>query len=290
MENCYESVKFIENANEIIGKQDAILLYGIEPQHKIRDISRAISRIMLNSNADTGQKIDSIIQEIEKTKMLNKKSIFEKLFDKKKNLIQSYKTIISYMDKVTVDLQLQQARTIKETRLLEEMEKELSVCYSELSTFISEGQKIEIQADNDNSVGEYWKERFKKRLEELGTSHTLLLQMQAQIQLLRKNNDQLVDQISFAISGTIPIWRTQINMLIGIEKSTYNDIVNEKVMQVTEQSVKEKSRDLKKKIKSIDVEQVDKVNSKLTSVLEKLISLETNDTDIKTRLNNCLTQ
>lgn len=288
MESCYGEGNHIDNIEDIIGKHDTILLYGAEPQYKIRDVSRSMSRILINSNTDASQKINDAINEIENTKKLNKKSVLEKIFVRKNGLLQSYKNIIHHMDKMSVDLQLQQAQIIKENKLLEEMESILNNCYDELGWYITNGEKIKIQVKNDNTVDGYWKERFNKRLQELRTSHTLLLQMQAQIQLLRKNNDQLVEQIVFVISGTIPIWRTQINMLMGLENSAYNNKINDKVVKMIEQSVKSKNKELKKKINNIDADQVEIVNSKLTKVLEELSLIEKKDRDIKNEVNNCL--
>ena len=101
------------------------------------------------------------------------------------------------------------------------------------------GQKpIEQETDDINN----WYERLSKRISDLEISYAATMQTKAQLKLMLENNTQLIDKILGVKSGTIPIWRNQITILLGIEKLNRNLEIQNKVTEITQKYIsKEKA-------------------------------------------------
>ena len=81
---------------------------------------------------------------------------------------------------------------------------------------------------DDNNLEE-WYVRLTKKIDDLKISHTLAIQSKTQVIIMRQNARQLIDKIIVAISGTIPIWRNQVSLLLEVQKLNEN-----KLLQVNE--------------------------------------------------------
>lgn len=140
------------------------------------------------------------------------------------------------MDKMELALKLQEAQLIKDSKLFEELSRCIDETLSSLQTAISYGNDVVNQKPKgpiSDDIKE-WYERLSKRLEDLGISHTVALQTKAQMKLMLGNDAQLIDKIMGAVSGTIPIWKNQITLLLGIEKMNRNLEIQTKVTEITQ--------------------------------------------------------
>lgn len=70
---------------------------------------------------------------------------------------------------------------------------------------------------------------FNKKIDDLKISHTIAIQSKAQVILMKQSARQLIDKIIVAISGTIPVWRNQVSLLLEVQKLNEN-----KILQVNE--------------------------------------------------------
>jgi uncharacterized protein YaaN involved in tellurite resistance len=110
---------------------------------------------------------------------------------------------------------------------------------------------------------------------------------------MENNNLLLIDKIVAAISGTIPIWRNQVSMLLGVERLNQNLDVQKKVEEVTVRFVKRNSKLLNKSAKkkgfsAIDEEHLNVANLQLQKILTELSNVEKNDKNIRMNLENTL--
>ena len=280
----------------IVGNADSILLFGCEAQQQLREFSKIISNQLLNSNGDLEYLIHDILNEIDdfQVSIEKKVGIFPGSNEKKRErLIKKYNEVLVYMDKMELALKLQEAQLIKDSKLFEELSRCIDVTLSSLQTTISYGndvvnQKPKGQIPDDIKI---WYERLSKRIEDLGISHTVALQTKTQMNLMLENNARLIDKIMGAVSGTIPIWRTQITILLGIEKMNRNLEFQNRVAEITQKYItKGKNIGRKKHVESTElcVEKIMNTNETLKKALDDLDSMEKKDGGIRLELSDSL--
>ena len=280
----------------IVGNADSILLFGCEDQQQLREFSKIISNQLLNSNGDLEYLIHDILNEIDdfQVSIEKKVGIFPGSNEKKRErLIKKYNEVLVYMDKMELALKLQEAQLIKDSKLFEELSRCIDETLSSLQTTISYGndvvnQKPKGQIPDDIKT---WYERLSKRIEDLGISHTVALQTKTQMNLMLENNARLIDKIMGAVSGTIPIWRTQITILLGIEKMNRNLEIQNRVAEITQKYItKGKNIGRKKHVESTElcVEKLMNTNETLKKALDDLDSMEKKDGGIRLELSDSL--
>lgn len=280
----------------IVGNADSILLFGCEAQQQLREFSKIISDQLLNSNGELEYLIHDILNEIDdfQVSIEKKVGIFPSSNEKKRErLIKKYNEVLVYMDKMELALKLQEAQLIKDSKLFEELGRCIDETLSSLQTTISYGndvvnKKPKGQIPNDIKA---WYERLSKRIEDLGISHTVTLQTRTQMNLMLENNARLIDKIVGAVSGTIPIWRNQITILLGIEKMNRNLEIQNRVAEITQKYMtKEKYVGRKKRGESTElfVEKLINTNETLKKALDDLDSMEKKDGSIRLELSDSL--
>ena len=280
----------------IVGNADSILLFGCEAQQQLREFSKIISNQLLNSNGELEYLIHDILNEIDdfQVSIEKKVGIFPSSNEKKRErLIKKYNEVLVYMDKMELALKLQEAQLIKDSKLFEELGRCIDETLSSLQTTISYGndvvnKKPKGQIPDDIKA---WYERLSKRIEDLGISHTVTLQTRIQMNLMLENNARLIDKIMGAVSGTIPIWRNQITILLGIEKMNRNLEIQNRVAEITQKYMtKEKYVGRKKRGESTElfVEKLINTNETLKKALDDLDSMEKKDGGIRLELSDSL--
>ena len=280
----------------IVGNADSILLFGCEAQQQLREFSKIISNQLLNSNGELEYLIQDILNEIDdfQVSIEKKVGIFPSSNEKKRErLIKKYNEVLVYMDKMELALKLQEAQLIKDSKLFEELGRCIDETLSSLQTTISYGndvvnKKPKGQIPDDIKA---WYERLSKRIEDLGISHTVTLQTRTQMNLMLENNARLIDKIMGAVSGTIPIWRNQITILLGIEKMNRNLEIQNRVAEITQKYMtKEKYIGRKKRGESTElfVEKLINTNETLKKALDDLDSMEKKDGGIRLELSDSL--
>lgn len=296
MEKEGNEIEVLEKNQLIVGNDDSILLFGCEAQQQLREFSKAISNQLLNSNGDLEYLIYDILNEIDDFQVLIEKKvgIFSGSNEKKRErLIKKYNDVLVYIDKMELALKLQEAQLIKDSKLFEELSRCIDETLSSLQTAISYGNDVVNQKPKgpiSDDIKE-WYERLSKRLEDLGISNTVALQTKAQMKLMLGNDAQLIDKIMGAVSGTIPIWRNQITILLGIEKMNRNLEIQTKVAEITQKYItKEKNIGRKKRVDSTElcVEKLMNINETLKKALDDLDSMEKKDGGIRLELSGSL--
>ena len=109
--------------------------------------------------------------------------------------------------------------------------------------------------------------------------------------LMLENNARLIDRIMEAVSGTIPIWRNQITILLGIEKMNRNLEIQNRVAEITQKYITNgKNIGRKKRVESTElcIEKLMNTNETLKKVLDDLDSMERKDVGIRLELSDSL--
>ncbi len=296
MEKEGNEIEVLEKNQLIVGNDDSILLFGGEAQQQLREFSKTISNQLINSNGDLEYLIHDLLKEIDdfQVSIEKKAGIFPKSNVKmRERLIKKYNDVLVYMDKMELALKLQEAQLIKDSRLFEKLSRCIDETLSNLQTNISYGndvvnQKPKGQIPDDIKT---WYERLSKKIEDLGISHTVALQTKTQMNLMLENNARLIDRIMEAVSGTIPIWRNQITILLGIEKMNRNLEIQNRVAEITQKYITNgKNIGRKKRVESTElcIEKLMNTNETLKKVLDDLDSMERKDVGIRLELSDSL--
>lgn len=281
----------------IIGNHDSLLLFGSEAQQSLREFSKSLSTMLLNSNGDLEYLINDILNEINDfQESITEKTLFSFFHSetaKRDRLIKKYDAVLVCIDKMELALKLQEAQLIKDSKMIEEIGKKIAESINKLESEVQYGKQLLMsrQTHETDDVLDNWYVRLSKRVEDLEISHTVSLQSQAQMQLMLANNTQLIDKILAAITGTIPIWRNQVTLLLGIERMNRNQEIQSKVAQITQSYLDDGTKQTKKiikKSKEIDTEKLLLANDKLRKSLDELIVVENKDANIRLELNNSL--
>lgn len=280
----------------IVGNSDSILMFGCEEQQMLREFSKTISNQLLNCNGELEYLIHDILNEIDDfQRSVEKKQLFFISSNEKKrvSLIKKYNAILVYMDKMELALKLQEAQLIKDSKLYENLSKRIDTTLESLKESISYGndvvgqKPIEQETDDINN----WYERLSKRISDLEISYAATMQIKAQLKLMLENNTQLIDKILGTISGTIPIWRNQITILLGIEKLNRNLEIQNKVTEITQKYISKEKVTIgikHKNKKELSIEKLLNTNEILKIALDELDSVEKRDGEIKLELSSSL--
>lgn len=280
----------------IVGNSDSILMFGCEEQQMLREFSKTISNQLLNCNGELEYLIHDILNEIDDfQRSVEKKQLFFISSNEKKraSLIKKYNAILVYMDKMELALKLQEAQLIKDFKLYENLSKRIDTTLESLKETISYGndvvgqKPIEQETDDINN----WYERLSKRISDLEISYAATMQTKAQLKLMLENNTQLIDKILGAISGTIPIWRNQITILLGIEKLNRNLEIQNKVTEITQKYISKEKATIgikHKNKKELSIEKLLNTNETLKKTLDELDSVEKRDGEIRLELSSSL--
>ena len=190
-------------------------------------------------------------------------------------------------------LELQEAQLIKDSKLYENLSQHIDDTVESLKTAISYGYGVVEQKLNEQVTDDInnWYERLSKRISDLEISYTAIMQIKVQLNLMMGNNTQLVDRILGAISGTIPIWRNQITLLLGIEKLNRNQEIQNKVTEITQKYISEEKAAIgikRKNQKELSIEKLINTNETLKKALDELDSVEKQDGKIRLELSSSL--
>lgn len=280
----------------IIGNPDSILMFGCEEQQMLREFSKTISNQLLNCNGELEYLIHDILNEINDfQRSVEKKQLFFISSNERKraSLIKKYNAILVYMDKMELALRLQEAQLIKDSKIYENLDKCIDDTAECLKVAILYGQEVVEQKSIEQATDDInnWYERLSKRISDLEISYAATMQTKAQLKLMLENNTQLIDKILGAISGTIPIWRNQITMLLGIEKMNRNLEIQNKVTEITQKYITKEKATIgikQKNKKELSVEKLLNTNETLKKALDELNIVEKRDGEIRLELSSSL--
>ena len=283
----------------VVGDHNTITLLGSSAQTKLQVFTKNISDILLNDNREIEYLIHDIVQELDSFQSLTEAkksfSLFKSEDSQRNACIKEYNMLLAYIDKMSLSLKLQEAQLLKDISILEELEIYIIEAEKHLEIDITEAGKVLEQKKTDGmSSLDDWYNRLEKRVEDLRISHAVCIQSKAQLSLMQENNNKLIDKILATITGTIPIWRNQLTLLLGIEKYNRDIATQQKLANITEAYIKQNSKKIRKltkkinKAKELDIDKLKIANRDLADVLNELALVEKNNIDIKLELSNTL--
>ena len=254
-------------ANLVTEIKDFDTVTGQEPKGLLKIFSSAKGQLtkLISKYNKVEKNIATIENALEshKTQMMKDISMFDTMYDKN---LEYFKDLSLYI--------IAGERIIKKLKEVE---------LPELQRKASEtNEQIDVQAVNDmvNTI-----ERFERKLYDLKTTRIISIQMAPQIRLIQNNDSELVNKIQSSLINTIPLWKNQIVIALGLTNAKAALKSQQAVTDLTNEMLKKNSENLKQgtievaeeaQKAIVDIETLKKTNSDIIETLDKMIEIHEN--------------
>ena len=288
-----------------ITNSQMVLQYGAASQKKLSDFSEtALSRVKTKAMGETGELITSLISELQGFDATTEqpKGIFG-FFKKTSNSIEQLKTRYDSADKnverIKAQLEDHQVTLMKDITMLDKMYELNLVYFKELTMYILAGKKklAEVRANDLKAAQEKAQrtqlpedaqaardladlcDRFEKKLYDLELTRNVSIQMGPQIRLIQSNDTMMAEKIQTTIVNTIPLWKNQMVLALGIAHSQQAMQAERAVTDATNELLKKNAATLKQGTIEIakesergivDIETLQQTNKQLIETLDEL--------------------
>ena len=284
-----------------------ILQYGAGTQKKMADFSdAALANVRTQDLGEVGDLIAGVVGELKGFDAEEEKGLFG-FFRKQTNKLEAMKTKYAKaevnVEKISDALQQHQVRLLKDSALLDRMYEQNLAYFKELTMYIMAGkQKLqevrngklrELEAtamrtglSEDAQAAKDLADkcsRFEKKIHDLELTRTISIQTAPQIRMIQNNDNVMVEKIQTTLVNTIPLWKNQMVLALGIAHSTeaaqaqrqVNDITNallkqnaEKLHMASVETAKEAERGI------VDIETLKKTNAELIQTLDDVMKIQ----------------
>ena len=288
-----------------ITNSQMVLQYGAASQKKLSDFSEtALSRVKTKDMGETGELITNLISELQGFDATTEqpKGIFG-FFKKTSNSIEQLKTRYDSADKnverIKAQLEDHQVTLMKDITMLDKMYELNLVYFKELTMYILAGKKklAEVRANDLKAAQEKAQrtqlpedaqaardladlcDRFEKKLYDLELTRNVSIQMGPQIRLIQSNDTMMAEKIQTTIVNTIPLWKNQMVLALGIAHSQQAMQAERAVTDATNELLKKNAATLKQGTIEIakesergivDIETLKQTNKQLIETLDEL--------------------
>ena len=300
MVNDFAAKIDIENTNQI-------LQYGAGTQKKMADFSdTALENVKTQDLGEIGELISNVVGELKDFDVQEEGKFFgffRKQTSKMENLKNKYDKAQANVEKITDSLQQHQVRLMKDSAMLDKMYEQNLNYFKELTMYILAGKK-KLEETRNGKLAEMKNKaalsglpedaqaardldekcsRFEKKLHDLELTRTIAMQTASQIRLIQNNDTVMVEKIQTTIVNTIPLWKSQMVLALGIAHSAeaaqaqrqVTDITNELLRKnaetlhmATVETAKESERGI------VDLETLQKTNADLIQTLDDVMRIQ----------------
>ena len=305
-----EERKMVDDfAKSIDLKNSAVVLqYGAGAQKKIADFSEtALANVRSKDLGEVGEILSGVVCELKKFDEEAQKGIFG-LFKKSSNKITAMKTKYdkaeANINKICGVLEGHQIQLLKDTAMLDKMYELNKNYFKELSMYIIAGKKklekvrqeeipalmAKAQASNlpedAQNVNDFVGlcDRFEKKIHDLELTRMVSIQMAPQIRLVQNNDTLMSEKIQSTLVNTIPLWKSQMVLALGINHSTQAAAAQREVTDMTNELLKKNAAVLKiatvetakeAERSIVDIETLKQTNESLISTLDEVLRIQT---------------
>ncbi len=292
-----------------IGNPDHVLLFGADAQKKIADFSQtALDAVKTQDTGEVGKILVNLVAELkgfqkdsEEPKGLSR--LFSKAEDKFTRMKARYSKVSVNVESIASSLESYQAQLLKDVAMFDRLYDQNSDYFHQLTLYIIAGDKklkqiretelkelmdraaasgdpMDAQKANDLAAQ---CDRFEKKLYDLKLTRQVAIQMAPQIRLLQNNDSLLVERIQSTLSNTLPLWKSQMVIALGLHHSqealkaqtAVTDMTNELLRKNSEalkvgtiQTAREAERGI------IDIETLIQTNQDLIDTISEVMEIQ----------------
>ena len=290
----------IENTNQI-------LQFGAGTQKKMADFSdAALENVRTQDLGEVGDLLANVVGELKDFDAAEEKGLFgffKKQTARVDTLKNRYTKAEGNVAKITETLEQHQMRLMKDSAVLDKMYDQNLAYFKELSMYILAGKK-KLQAVRDGQLRELQQKaatsglpedaqaasdlenkcgRFEKKLHDLELTRTISMQTAPQIRMIQNNDTTMIEKIQTTIVNTIPLWKSQMVLALGIAHSTEAAQAQRQVTDLTNELLKknaetlhlasvETAREAERGI--VDIETLRQTNQQLIQTLDDVMTIQ----------------
>lgn len=289
-----------------ISSPSQVLGYGLDAQKKLDGFTNSVlSEVKTKDLGSTGELITSVVVKLNECQLDEPKGI-KGLFSRGKSYVRSLKTkyeaASASVDGIVTELNTHQTTLMKDLQTLENLYNQNAEYFRELSMYIAAGKmaleearvkasdlkrkaeetgsQLDAQMYNDfmNQIN-----RFEKKIYDLEVTRAVSLQMAPQIRMLQQNNYCLSEKLQSTIINTIPLWKNQLVISLGIQNAldaaelqrVVTDATNnllrsnaERLHQASVQTATELERGI------VDIDTLKHTNQELIATLDDVVKIQ----------------
>lgn len=284
-----------------------VLQYGAGTQKKMADFSEsALENVRSKDLGEVGELLSGVVKELKDFDEEEEKGFFG-IFKKASNRIESmkakYAKAEANVNEIVKVLEKHQVQLMKDTALLDKM-YELNLTYfKELSMYILAGKK-KLQEVRGTQLAELMSraqasglpedaqaakdlnslcDRFEKKIHDLELTRMISIQTAPQIRLVQNNDTLMAEKIQSTIVNTIPLWKSQMVLALGVEHSTQAAQAQRQVTDMTNELLRKNAEKLKMATVDtaresergiVDMETLKATNESLISTLDEVMNIQ----------------
>lgn len=298
-------------ANINLMDSGSIIQYGVGAQKNIADFSESIlSSIRTKDGGEVGQLLGDLVSNIKgfdvdgsNDSFFRKLPLIGSMINKTDKIMSAYETLAVKVDRIQSELDKAKAVMMKDVVMFDGLYNKNLEYFKALQLYIQAGEEkitemqqvtlpklrtdaaaannpMAVQVVNDfaNTI-----ERFEKKVHDLKISKMLAIQTAPQVRLIQNNDKLLIDKVQSAIYNTIPLWKNQLVIALGLSRQqqvlntqrAVSDMTNE-LLKRNAEMLKQNSLEMAKENERgiVDIETVKKVNEDLIATIEGTIKIQ----------------
>ena len=291
----------------------AILRFGAPAQQKIAEFSDSVlSQVRTKDSGPVGELLKNLVSQVKEFEpgngggsFLKKIPLVGSLVKKGEDVKLGYDKLSTQVERIQGNLEQAKLKMMKDVALFDKLYAENLSYFKQLQLYIQAGEEkltemreatlpklrqqaadsgdpmaVQVVADFEASVN-----RFEKKVHDLEISKTIAIQSAPQIRLIQNNDKALIDRVQTAIYSTIPLWKNQLVIALGLQaqqdvlrmqqavSNTTNELLRRNAELLQQNSI-ETAQENERSI--VDIETVREVNDRLINTIEETIKIQQN--------------
>lgn len=284
-----------------------ILQYGAAAQKNVAGFSEnALNSVRTKDLGEVGKSLSELVVELKGFGEDDKKGFlgfFKKSANKVESLKAQYSKVETNVDQIARELGQHQVALLKDVAMFDQMYELNLKYYKELTMYILAGKRkledvrtnelpvLKAQAEQSGAQEDAQRyndmvqmcERFEKKLHDLELTRMISVQMGPQTRLLQNNDTLMVEKIQSSLVNTIPLWKSQMVLALGLEHSRQATAAQSAVTNMTNELLKknadmlkmgtiETAKEAERSI--VDIETLQHTNQQLISTLDEVLTIQ----------------
>lgn len=293
-----------------ITDSNMVLQYGAAAQKNVAGFSEnALSSVRTKDLGEVGKSLSDLVVELkgfgqEEEEKKGLFGLFKKTGNKLEAMKAQYAKVEANVDKIARELEQHQVTLMKDVAMFDQMYELNLKYYKELTMYILAGKRrlaevrdtelpaLKARAEQTGAQEDAQKyndlaqmcDRFEKKLHDLELTRMISVQMGPQTRLLQNNDTLMVEKIQSSLVNTIPLWKSQMVLALGLEHSRQATQAQSAVTEMTNQLLQknadmlkmgtvEAAREAERSI--VDVKTLQHTNEQLISTLDEVMKIQT---------------
>ena len=285
-----------------------VLQYGAAAQKNVASFSEnALASVRTKDLGEVGDSLSKLVVELKEFgEPEEKKGLFgflKKGENKLETMKAQYSKVETNVDKIVRELEQHQVVLLKDVAMLDQMYELNLKYYKELTMYILAGKKkledvrtnelpaLKARAEQTGAQEDAQRyndmvqmcERFEKKLHDLELTRMISIQMGPQTRLLQNNDTLMIEKIQSSLVNTIPLWKSQMVLALGLEHSRQATAAQSAVTEMTNELLRKYAETLKMgtiatakeaERSVVDIETLQHTNQQLISTLDEVLNIQ----------------